>query len=236
MHLLLIILIVLLAYIFGSIPFGLIVVKLMTGRDIRKVASGRTGGTNAMRAAGPFAGILTAALDVLKSAGAVWLVRWITPNTWVHAAAACAVILGHNYSIFLRERKPDGRYHLRGGAGGSAVGGGAFGLWEPIGLFLAPVGLLLWNFVGYASITTLSIGFVTLVVFIVRAVLEHGPWAYVVYAVVAQFLLIWALRPNLKHLVQGTERRHGLPELLERRKMIKEKVTEKSPEEQKPAK
>ena len=50
--------ILLAAYIFGSIPFGLIVVKMMTGKDIRTIASGRTGGTNAMRAAGPWAGVL----------------------------------------------------------------------------------------------------------------------------------------------------------------------------------
>jgi acyl phosphate:glycerol-3-phosphate acyltransferase len=222
MHFLFIILIVAAAYLFGSIPFGLIVVKLMTGRDIRTVASGRTGGTNAMRAAGPFAGLLTAALDVLKAAAAVWLVRVLTPNVWVHAAAACAVILGHNHSIFLVERTPDGKIRLRGGAGGAAAGGGAFGLWEPIGLLLIPVGLLVWNLVGYASITTLSVGFVTLVAFTIRAALGLGPWAYVVYAVIAEALMAWALRPNLKRLVEGTERRHGLPAYLEKKKEQKE--------------
>ena len=44
--------VIFLAYLIGSIPFGLIIVKLTTGKDIRSVASGRTGGTNAMRAAG----------------------------------------------------------------------------------------------------------------------------------------------------------------------------------------
>ena len=58
--------IILLAYLFGSIPFGLLIVKLKTGKDIRKVESGRTGGTNAMRAAGFWAGVATAALDILK--------------------------------------------------------------------------------------------------------------------------------------------------------------------------
>ncbi len=228
MHYLLIILVVVAAYLFGSIPFGLIVVKLLTGRDIRTVASGRTGGTNAMRAAGPFAGLLTAALDVLKAAGGVWLVRVMTTNVWVHAAAACAVILGHNHSIFLVERTPEGKLRLRGGAGGAAAGGGAFGLWEPIGLLLIPVGLLVWNLVGFASITTLSVGFVTLVAFTVRAAIGQGPWAYVVYAVVAEGLMAWALRPNLKRLLEGTERRHGLPAYLERKKLEKsEKDKEK---------
>ncbi len=67
--------VILLAYIFGSIPFGLLIVKLTTGKDIRQVASGRTGGTNAMRAAGLGVGLLTATLDVLKGASSVWVAR-----------------------------------------------------------------------------------------------------------------------------------------------------------------
>ena len=63
------------SYLLGSIPFGLLIVKLKTGKDIRSVESGRTGGTNAMRAAGFFAGLLTAILDLLKSAVCVWIVR-----------------------------------------------------------------------------------------------------------------------------------------------------------------
>ncbi len=131
-------------YVFGSIPLGLIVVKLMSGKDIRTIASGRTGGTNAMRAAGPWAGVLTAVLDILKAAATVWLARALTPNVWMHALTPIAAILGHNYSIFLMERGPDGRVRLRGGAGGAAAGGGAFGLWPPAAFILIPFGLLVW--------------------------------------------------------------------------------------------
>ena len=60
--------VILLAYIFGSIPFGLLIVKFSTGKDIRQVASGRTGGTNAARAAGAWAGILTGIMDGVKGA------------------------------------------------------------------------------------------------------------------------------------------------------------------------
>lgn len=58
--------VLILAYLIGSIPFGLIIVKLSTGKDIRSVESGRTGGTNAMRAAGVWAGVATAIFDTLK--------------------------------------------------------------------------------------------------------------------------------------------------------------------------
>ena len=214
--------ILLAAYIFGSIPFGLIVVKLMTGKDIRTIASGRTGGTNAMRAAGPWAGILTAILDILKAAATVWLVQWILPtNVWMHALAPIAAILGHNYSIFLMERGAEGQVRLRGGAGGAAAGGGAFGLWPPAAFILVPLGFLIWYGTGYASVTTLSIGLITIVIFAVRGALGLGPWEYVLYGALAETLMIWALRPNIKRLLEGTERRHGLPAMLQRRKQAK---------------
>jgi len=64
-----------LAYLIGSIPSGLLVVKAATGKDVRHIESGRTGGTNAMRAAGPLAGLFTAILDISKGAAAVWVGR-----------------------------------------------------------------------------------------------------------------------------------------------------------------
>ncbi|MCA2003012.1 MAG: glycerol-3-phosphate acyltransferase, partial [Chloroflexi bacterium] len=121
--------VILLAYLIGAIPFGLLVVKLKTGKDVREVESGRTGGTNAMRAAGFWAGFITAMLDILKGAGAVWLAAWLSPAHWAHVAAPLAAILGHNYSIFLLTRDEKGRVRLGGGAGGAPSVGGAIGLW-----------------------------------------------------------------------------------------------------------
>jgi acyl phosphate:glycerol-3-phosphate acyltransferase len=214
--------ILLAGYIFGSIPFGLIVVKIISGKDIRTIASGRTGGTNAMRAAGPWAGVLTAVLDILKAAVTVWLAQALTSNVWMHALTPIAAILGHNYSIFLMEHGPDGRVRLRGGAGGAAAGGGAFGLWPPAAFILIPFGLLVWYGIGYASITTLSIGLITIAIFAVRAALGLGPWEYIIYGIVAEILMVWALRPNIKRLKEGTERRHGLPAKILQRKQAKD--------------
>ena len=66
-----------LSFLIGSIPSGLIVVKIANGKDVRTVASGRTGGTNAMRAAGFLAGLVTLILDVSKGVATLWLVQWI---------------------------------------------------------------------------------------------------------------------------------------------------------------
>jgi len=116
------------SYILGSVPSGLLIVKLSTGKDIRQVESGRTGGTNAMRAAGFWAGLGTAIFDMLKSAVCVWLARLIMPSAyWVHILAPVMAIIGHNYSVFLVERGEDGKIRLRGGAGGGPTAGGALG-------------------------------------------------------------------------------------------------------------
>jgi glycerol-3-phosphate acyltransferase PlsY len=198
------------AYFIGAIPFGWIIVMLKTGKDIRDVQSGRTGGTNAMRAAGFLTGLSTAILDVLKAASTVWIAKGLFPNaTWVHALAPIAAIIGHNYSIFLIKRYEDGKVKLGGGAGGGATLGGAMGLWPWSGLIMFLAGLAIWYFVGYASVTTMSVALMAIIIFAIRAYNGLSPWAYVIYGILAEILLLWALRPNIKALRAGTERLHG---------------------------
>jgi len=200
--------IILLAYIFGSIPFGLLIVKLKTGKDIREVESGRTGGTNAMRAAGFWAGFLTAMLDILKGAVSVWVAQWLTPDSqWVHVVAPLATIIGHNYSIFLPERDENGKLiGLSGGAGGAPSVGGAMGLWPASILIILPLGMLTFFSIGIASITTMAVALFAIIIFAVRASQGLMPWLDVWYGVGAEILLIWALRPNIKKLLEGHER------------------------------
>lgn len=216
--------ILLAAYLFGSIPFGLLIVKALTGKDIRTIESGRTGGTNAFRAAGLGAGLFTAILDVFKAAATVWLARELASSVWIHVLAPVAAVIGHNHSIFLPERGPDGRLRLRGGAGGAAALGGTFGLWPPALLIMFPVGLLIWWGVGYASVTTLSVGLMAIIIFTVRAALGLSPWEYMLYGVLVELLIVWALRPNIKRLFAGTERRHGLPIRLQRMRQRREQA------------
>lgn len=202
---------VVLAYVIGSIPFGLVIVKLKTGKDIREVESGRTGGTNALRAAGFWAGIGTALLDILKGAVAVWLARWISPQQdWLHVIAPLAAILGHNYSIFLAERDANGKFRLRGGAGGAPSVGGAWGLYPSSLLIILPLGMLVFFTIGIASVTTMAVALFAIIVFAVYAAQGILPWWYVLYGVGAELLLIWALRPNIKKLLAGQERVVGI--------------------------
>lgn len=217
--------IVILAYIFGSIPFGLLIVKLKTGKDIREVESGRTGGTNAMRAAGFWAGFATALLDILKGAVGVWVAQWLTPDSqWVHVLSPIAAILGHNYSIFLAERDANGKFRLRGGAGGAPSVGGAMGLWPASILIILPLGMLTFFTIGIASITTMAVALFAIIVFAIRALLFDGQWIDVWYGVGAEVLLVWALRPNLKKLMEGNERivKYSLNGWLKARREAKE--------------
>jgi acyl phosphate:glycerol-3-phosphate acyltransferase len=202
----------LLSYLVGSIPSGWVVVKVFTGKDIRQIASGRTGGTNAYRAAGVVAGLLTAGLDVLKGIASGWIVWWLFPhgNVWLQVAAAVMAVIGHNYSIFLIERNEKGHIRLRGGAGGATALGGAVALWPISGIVILPLVGIIYFLVGYASVTTISITVFSILVFAYRAYLGISPTEYILYGVLALGLVLYALRPNLQRLAAGTERPVGL--------------------------
>ncbi len=195
--------VLILSYLIGSIPTGFLLVKLMSGQDVRLVGSGRTGGTNAWRAAGRGAGLLTALLDALKASACVWLARAIVTPDFQAAAMVggglCA-ILGHNYPVFLK---------FRGGAGGAPTVGGAFALWPMSLLIILPIGILVWQGVGYASLATLSVSLAAIAVFAVRAAgpAAQSPAEFIWYGVGAFVLLAWALRPNLRRLLRGEEPR-----------------------------
>lgn len=213
----------LLSYLLGAIPFGWIIVKISTGRDIRSIESGRTGGTNAMRAAGFLAGAFTAIGDMTKGLATMWLVAWLIPvdtpgRVWFQVIAPLLTIMGHNYSIFLIETRSDGRLHLRGGAGGAPCLGGAMALWPWSGAIILPVAVLVFVLVGYASMTTLSIAFTAMAIFAYLAIVYQTPWQFVLYGLASLLILMWALRPNLARLARGNERAVGLRAYWQKRK------------------
>jgi acyl phosphate:glycerol-3-phosphate acyltransferase len=215
MHILLAIGLLLISYIVGSIPFGLVIVRLATGKDIRNVESGRTGGTNAMRAAGFWAGLGTALLDMLKATAMVWVARLLFPlqdttgNAWMHILAPLAVILGHNYSIFLMKRGENGSLRLTGGAGGAPCVGGSVGLWAPSFLIIVPLAAVILFGIGYASVATMSVALLSSILFTIRAIMGLSPWQYALYGIFAEVLLVLTLLPNIRRLIKGKERLVG---------------------------
>lgn len=235
-----ILLTLIISYLVGSIPSGLIVVKLFSGKDVREVESGRTGGTNAMRAAGLGAGLVTAVMDVFKGYATYWVVGWLVPgNPWVQVFAALMAIIGHNYSLFLMEIREGKRLVFRGGAGGATCLGGAMALFPMVWIYVLPLAALVFLLVGYASVTTMSVAFIATLVLVYRAIIGASSWVYVIYGVAAELIVIWALRPNLERLRLGTERLHGLRVYLQKRKtekknsppkkqVIKKRLTQKN--------
>ena len=216
------------AYILGSIPSGLLIVRLTTGKDVRTIESGRTGGTNVARAAGMWAGILTALMDGLKAALGVWLSQWLFPQSvWLHVLAPLAAILGHNYSIFLMEKNSEGKVRLRGGAGGASCVGGSVGLWAPSFFIIVPAGAIILYFLGYASVATLSAALLSTIVFAWRASIGASPWEYLLYGILAFLLLAWSLRPNIKRLIQGNERIVGFRARLRKAAQKKQEETKR---------
>jgi len=99
------------------------------------------------------------------------------------------------------------------------------GLWAPSILFILPIAAGILYFIGYASVATLSAPLVAAAIFAYRYMIGAGPWEYILYGVLAEILLAIALRPNIKRLVNGTERVVGLRA---RRKKQKEDRNNKS--------
>ena len=187
------------AYLIGSFPTGWLVVRLLTGQDVRRIGSGRTGGTNAMRAGGLAAGLLTGLGDLGKGILAVEWARMLFPGqplAW--AVAGILVVAGHNWPIWLG---------FRGGAGTAPNLGAAIALWSPVAAVLLPLVPLLAALTGYASMTSLILAFVVPGLFALRAVAFGGPWAEVLFGLGTLGLIVWALRPNFRRLREGTEPR-----------------------------
>ncbi len=199
-----------LAYLAGSIPFGLVLVRIFTGKDLREIESGRTGGTNAMRAAGFSVGFATSMLDILKSASMVGLARYLSPDGfWLHVITGLFTVIGHNYSIFLIQKDSSGKWKIGGGAGGTPAVGALVGLWWPSVFILVPAGYLMVMVIGYASLATMSLPLIGSMIYLVRFLADNQPWEYIFSGLLFEILILWALRPNIKRLLAGTERLVG---------------------------
>jgi len=190
-----------LGYVLGSIPVGLLVVRWLRGVDVRQVGSGRTGGTNVLRAAGWEAAVLTGIGDGLKAALAVMVARWLGGPPLLLALAGVAAVVGHNHSLFLR---------FRGGAGTMASVGGATALWPWSPVILVPVLLGTALATRYASVGSITVALLMPLLFAVRAALGLGPWEYLAHGLLTSALTLWALRPNIVRLLRGEERQINL--------------------------
>ena len=196
--------VVLVAYLIGSIPFGYLIVRHKVGADIRESGSGGTGATNVSRRAGKAAGVFTLVLDGLKGALAIIVAQVITGESgssidWLTAAAAIAVIVGHIFPVWLR---------FRGGKG-VATGVGVFLMLAPIATFCAAiifvVVVTITKYVSLGSIVAAAIIplFVWMDMVFIKPITDL--WPLLTAAVAGAMLIIFAHRGNIRRLAEGTE-------------------------------
>jgi len=192
--------IIVVAYLIGGIPWGVIVARLTGGPDPRTIGSGRTGGANVMRALGPRLALLSGILDMLKGTVAVLLARALGAGVEVEVLAGLAAIVGHSRSPFLG---------LSGGRGVSAAFGAALVL-APIpalvilGVFIAALALTRYSSV--ASLTGAAVGGLVFTVQILVVPLDYALLGFSIGAPV----LIWLFHlDNIGRLMRGEERKFG---------------------------
>ena len=187
-----------LGYLSGSLPMGVLVARLTGARDPRTVGSGRTGGTNALRAMGARRAALVATLDVLKGFVPVALASLAGASALGVALTGVAAVVGAARSIFLR-------FH---GGRGVATGIGATVWMAPLAVplavpfFFGPI--LLTRYVSLGSLIGTAGG---AAIIGVLAYLGISPWPYFLFAVVGTAVVWIAHHDNIQRLLRGEERR-----------------------------
>jgi len=186
-----------LAYLVGSIPFGLIVSKVFYRVDVRQHGSGNVGATNVFRVLGKKAGVVVMVLDIMKGYLPAALAAALF-SPWYAIFIAAAPVVGHMHSVFLK------------GSGGKGVATGA-----GVVLALAPLAFVIcfatWIaviiFTRYVSVASLTVAFMVPVL----VILFRDPLPYEIAGVLLALIVWWAHRGNIRRLLNGTENRANLP-------------------------
>jgi glycerol-3-phosphate acyltransferase PlsY len=207
--------VIIIAYLLGSIPFGLIIARAH-GKDLRSIGSGNIGATNVARALGRRWAYFCFLLDVLKGTLPMLAIMLLNQNLFTHAqdkraillflwlAAGCAAILGHIFPIYLK---------FKGGKGVATSLGVALGLWPyyticaSLAIIIWVIVILIWRYVSLASITA-SIAFPIILILeiILKPTWNFGDlWPLLIAAIAIPLMVIIRHRDNIKRLIEGTE-------------------------------
>jgi len=203
---------VVLGYIIGSIPNGVIVSRAFAGVDVRNYGSGKMGTTNVLRTAGKKAAVLVGLLDIAKGVLSVIFAGLIVGSDFLiignfglgmlvsQVAAAVAAVIGHTWPVFLK---------FRGGRGVATYFGGLIALCPAAALFGGEVlilGVGLTRFVSFGSIAGVVGCYAIL---IPLTVLNGFSYLLLIYALIGAIVIIVMHRDNIVRLVKGKERRIG---------------------------
>lgn len=199
-------------YLLGSIPWGLILSRSIAGVDVREWGSGKVGATNVLRSAGKKVAVLSAFLDIVKGFLAVTFAGLIIGKSYVmigslgfgplfgQVLAGLAAVAGHNWSVFL---------NFRGGSGVATFLGGWAALLPMVALFGGEVLVL-----GAASTLFVSLGSIagvigTYAILIPLTIFNHYPIEYLLYAIIGVGMILYTHRGNIVRLFKGIERKLG---------------------------
>ena len=186
-------------YLFGSIPFALIIGKVFYKTDIRTKGSGNLGGTNAGRVLGKTAGISVTVFDVLKATIAILIVYQFAPQ--YAALAGVFAAIGHSYPIFAQ---------FKGGKAVSTAAGYLLGaaiiVNQVILLFIVPASLffIILKLTKYASLASMVAA--TISIFIAFFA-TGGDWIFTLNFILIDILIFYRHRANIKRLLNGTEKK-----------------------------
>ena len=192
------IIICILGYLIGAIPFAYVVGKVFFHTDVRQHGSGNLGGSNTGRVLGKKAGVAVMTLDLLKVTFVVFLARMISGHSWAVACGSISAAIGHCYPVFVR---------FRGGKAVAALYGLFFGLWVIVGypawtfflpLFTFLTVLYLFKIVSLSSMLSATVGLIYLC-----CIQAHKS----ILVAVLLFVLLIIMRhwPNIRRMVNGTE-------------------------------
>ncbi len=206
--------VIVVGYLLGSIPFGVLVGKRMAKADVRQHGSGKMGATNVLRTAGKKAAAVVAILDLLKGvlavlfAGLIWwglsTSEGASSSWWLlssaQVTAGLAAVVGHIWPIFLK---------FRGGRGVAPFFGGLIALCPVAALFGGEALILGAGLTGFASLGSI-LGVIGVYTILVPLIIMHGfPLEYLIYALVGTIIIIVMHRDNIIRLMSGKERRLG---------------------------
>jgi glycerol-3-phosphate acyltransferase PlsY len=192
---------IVLAYLIGAIPFGIVVARLSGGPDPRSQGSGRTGGANVLRAMGFRMAAVAGLLDVAKGMLATAIPLWLGAGSGVAIACALAAIIGHSRSVYIG---------FGGGRGVSPGLGGLLVLAPLAALVALPVFVLVFAVSRISSLASLSASAVAGLAMLVIALATRLPVVYLVYAVAGAGLIWLFHHDNIARLLAGQERRFDL--------------------------
>jgi len=198
------ILLILLAYLIGSISFAVVVSKCMRLPDPHTYGSGNPGATNVLRTGNKLAAVLTLIGDALKGFFAVMLARLLlgddsltsTLSSWVLCGVVLAVFLGHLFPVF---------HHFKGGKGVATACGILFGVNWILGLATLSTWIIVAMFMRYSSLAALAAAVFGPIYFVFLFGFQPMGLALLVVCV----LLIWRHRSNIQNLLNGKESRIG---------------------------